>query len=278
MKPAERKKLNEYRAKVKGYRIRLMALANKVPNVNELWQNEEKMVQFFESKEVEKYEAKLDSFNESRGKSADFKTKLKFKTELTVEKFKELKAAYVNDKTILKDFDMNASQLNAWKKANDLIGVSIPKDARTLAKKVKEKGASAVTTAIDYQSELNVALRQIKALESDIESYKLQADRLKEDSAAFEKMSVALQDQIERNSQLMDQFANAQKSEREAVQELIIYQGDYRKLEVDYLNQSTEITRLRDLLEKLKHTEQINVWLMKQHIGFVEQADEVLSN
>jgi len=278
MKPAERKKLNEYRAKVKGYRIRLMALANKVPNVNELWQNEEKMVQFFESKEVEKYEAKLDSFNESRGKSADFKTKLKFKTELTVEKFKELKAAYVNDKTILKDFDMNASQLNAWKKANDLIGVSIPKDARTLAKKVKEKGASAVATAIDYQSELNVALRQIKALESDIESYKLQADRLKEDSAAFEKMSVALQDQIERNSQLMDQFANAQKSEREAVQELIIYQGDYRKLEVDYLNQSTEITRLRDLLEKLKHTEQINVWLMKQHIGFVEQADEVLSN
>ena len=278
MMPAERKKLNEYRAKVKGYRIRLMALVNKVPNVNELWQNEDKMVQFFESKEVEKYEAKLDSFNESRGKSADFKTKLKFKTELTVEKFKELKAAYVNDKTILKDFDMNASQLNAWKKANDLIGVSIPKDARTLAKKVKEKGASAVTTAIDYQSELNVALRQIKALESDIESYKLQADRLKEDSAAFEKMSVALQDQIERNSQLMDQFANAQKSEREAVQELIIYQGDYRKLEVDYLNQSTEITRLRDLLEKLKHTEQINVWLMKQHIGFVEQADEVLSN
>lgn len=97
---------------------------------------------------------------------------------------------------------------------------------------------------------------------------------MKEDNAAFEKKSVALQNQIERNSQLMEQFANAEKLEREAVQELIIYQGDYRKLEVDYRNQSTEITRLRDMLDKLKHTEQINVWLMKQHIGFVEQADD----
>lgn len=278
MKPAERKKLNEDRARLKGFRNRLMLLKDLVPNINELWQDNAKIIKFFESGQATKYEDKLDGSNESRGKSADVKAKPKIKTELTVQKFKELKAAYVNDKTILKDFDMNASQLNAWKKANDLIGVSIPKDASTLAKKVKEKGASAVTTAIDYQAELNIALRQIKALESDIESYKLQADRLKEDNAAFEKKSVALQNQIERNSQLMDQFANSQKSEREALQELCIYQDDYRKLEVDYRNQSTEITRLRDLLEKLKHTEQINVWLMKQHIGFVEQADEVLSN
>lgn len=275
MKPAERKKLNEYRAKVKGYRIRLMALANKVPNVNELWQNEDKMVQFFESKEVEKYEAILTSSNENRGKSETVKTKPKFKTELTVEKFKELKAAYVNDKTIMKDFGMNASQLNAWKKANDLIGVSIPKGAGALVKKTKEKEATVVTTAIDYQAELNIALRQIKALESDIESYKLQSTSLREKEDMLQKKNIALQSQIERNSQLMEQFANAEKLEREAVQELIIYQGDYRKLEVDYRNQSTEIIRLRDLLEKLKHTEQINVWLMKQHIGFVEQADQV---
>lgn len=151
MKPAERKKLNEYRAKVKGYRIRLMALANKVPNVNELWQNEDKMVQFFESKEVEKYEAMLTSSNESRGKSATIKTKPNFKTELTVEKFKELKAAYVNDKTIMKDFGMNANQLNAWKKANGVIGMSIPKGAGALVKKAIEKEATVVTTAIDYQ-------------------------------------------------------------------------------------------------------------------------------
>ncbi|MEK3993676.1 hypothetical protein MKY29_02890 [Psychrobacillus sp. FSL K6-2365] len=274
MKPAERKKLNEYRTKVKGYRIRLMALANKVPNVNELWQNEDKMVQFFESKEVEKYEAMLTSSNESRGKLAEVKKKPKIKTELTVEKFKELKAAYVNDKTIMKDYGMNANQLNAWKKANGVIGMSIPKGAGALVKKVQEKEATVATTAIDYQAELNIALRQIKALESDIESYKLQADRLKEDTAAFEKNNVALQAQIERNSQLMEQFSNAQKLERESRQELIAYQDEYRKLEVDYRNQSSEITRLRDMLDKLKHTEQINVWLMKQHIGFVEQADD----
>lgn len=204
--------------------------------------------------------------------------KPKIKTELTVEKFKELKAAYVNDKTIMKDFGMNASQLNTWKKANGVIGMSIPKGAGALVKKVQEKEATVVTTAIDYQAELNIALRQIKALESDIESYKLQSTSLREKEDKLQQKSVALQSQIERNSQLMLQFADAQKAEREARQELIEYQDEYRKLEVDYRNQSTEITRLRDLLEKLKHTEQINVWLMKQHIGFVEQADEVLSN
>ncbi|MCK1996463.1 hypothetical protein MPH47_04280 [Psychrobacillus psychrodurans] len=274
MKPAERKKLNEYRTKVKGYRIRLMALANKVPNVNELWQNEDKMVQFFESKEVEKYEAMLTSSNESLGKSETVKTKPKIKTELTVEKFKELKAAYVNDKTIMKDFGMNANQLNAWKKANGVIGMSIPKGAGALAKKIQEKEAAVVTTAIDYQAELNIALRQIKALESDIESYKLQSTSLREKEESLQQKSIALQSQIERNSQLMEQFANAQKLEREAVQELIIYQDDYRKLEVDYRNLSTEMARYKTMLDRLKHTEQINVWLMKQHIGFVEQADD----
>lgn len=274
MKPAERKKLNEYRTKVKGYRIRLMALANKVPNVNELWQNEDKMVQFFESKEVEKYEAMLTSSNESLGKSETVKTKPKFKTELTVEKFKELKAAYVNDKTIMKDFGMNASQLNAWKKANDLIGVSIPKGAGALVKKAKEKEATVVTTAIDYQAELNIALRQIKALKSDIESYKLQSTSLREKEDKLQQKSIALQSQIERNSQLMLQSADAQKAEREARQELIDYQDEYRKLEVDYRNQSTEMARYKTMLDRLKHTEQINVWLMKQHIGFVEQADD----
>ncbi|MEK3995658.1 hypothetical protein MKY29_12955 [Psychrobacillus sp. FSL K6-2365] len=273
MKPAERKKLNEYRAKVKGYRIRLMALANKVPNVNELWQNEDKMVQFFESKEVEKYEAMLSS-NESRGKSAEVKKKPLIKTELTVEKFKELKAAYVNDKTIMKDFGMNASQLNAWKKANGVIGMSIPKGAGALVKKVQEKEATVVTTAIDYQAELNIALRQIKALESDIESYKLQSTSLREKEDMLQKKGSALQSQIERNSQLMLQSADAQKGEREARQELIDYQDEYRKLEVDYRNQSTEMARYKTMLDRLKHTEQINVWLMKQHIGFVEQADD----
>lgn len=276
MTPAERKKQNEERAKLKGYRNRLLLISDKVPWITELMEDNEKIILFFESGKAAKYEAMLTSSNESRGKSAEVKTKPKIKTELTVGKFKELKAAYVNDKTILKDYGMNASQLNAWKKANDLIGVSIPKGAGVLAKKVQEKGATALTTPIDYQSELNIAQRQIKALESDNESYKLQAERLKKDSDVFEKKSFALQDQIERNSQLMEQFAKSQKTERKAIQDLIEYQEEYRKLEVDFRNQSTEIVRLKDLLEKLKHTSQINVWLMKQHIGFVEQADEVL--
>lgn len=274
MLPAERKKQKEDRAKLKGYRNRLMLLKDLVPNINELWQDNAKIIQFFESDNAAKYETKLNSSNESRGKSPTVKTKPKFKTELTVEKFKELKAAYVNDKTILKDYGMNANQLNAWKKANGVIGMSIPKGAGALAKKVQEKEANVVTTAIDYQAELNIALRQIKSLESDIESYKLQSTSLRQKEEVLQQNSIALQCQIERNSQLMEQFAQSQKSEREARQELIEYQDEYRKLEVDFRNQSSELARHKVMLDRLKHTEQINVWLMKQHIGFVEQADD----
>ena len=112
--------------------------------------------------------------------------------------------------------------------------------------------------AINYQGELNAALQKIKELENEIG-----------------RKGIASMDQIERNSQLMDQFAKSQEGERKAIQELIEYQDEYRrKLEVDYRNQSTELDRFKRMLERLKHTEQINVWLMKQHIGFVEQADD----
>lgn len=121
--------------------------------------------------------------------------------------------------------------------------------------------ATVTDEVINYQGELNAALQKIKELENEIG-----------------RKGIASLDQIERNSQLMDQFAKSQEAERIAIQELIEYQDEYRKLEVDYRNQSTELDRFKRMLERLKHTEQINVWLMKQHIGFVEQADEVLSN
>lgn len=277
MLPAERKKLNVERAKLKGYRNRLMLLKDLVPNINELWQDNAKIIQFFESGKVNEYEDKLNGSNESRGKSAAVKTKPKLKTELTFEKFKELKAAYVNDKTIMEDYGINSNKLNAWKKENGLIGKTIPKGSGVLAKKLKEKGSSVVTTAVDYQAELNIAQLQIKALESDIESYKLQAAYLKNEEGVLEQKSIALQSQIERNSQLMDQLAKAQKAEREAIQELIDYQDEYRKLEVDFRNQSSELARFKIMLDRLKHTKQVNVWLMKEIIGLVDQADEVFS-
>lgn len=77
MLPAERKKQKEDRAKLRGYRNRLMLLKDLVPNINELLQDNAKIIQFFESDKATKYEAKLNSSNESRGKSAEVKKKAK---------------------------------------------------------------------------------------------------------------------------------------------------------------------------------------------------------
>ena len=54
-----------------------------------------------------------------------------------------------------------------------------------------------------------------------------------------------------------------------------LYTSDYRNLEVDYLNSQSENKRLKEMLDKLKHTSQINVWLMEQHVGFVKQLDAI---
>lgn len=261
MTPAERRKLKEDRAKLTGYRNRLMLLKDIVPNINVLWHDNSKIVKFFESGEAAKYEAKLKG---NTGKPLDKKPKpLKVKTELTVELFKDLKAKGVNDRTIMADYGMHSNQLTAWKKANDLMGISLDggkpahkdKQPKPISE-VENLAVGAVEVKVDsaseYQKVLDEANLYIKGLEAEVEGLK------------------------EHNNKVSSQLEIAQKSERQAIDELIVYQADYRKLEVDYRNQSSELTRVKAMLDKLKRTEQINVWLMEQHVGFVSQLDELV--
>lgn len=256
MSPAERKKLNEERAKLKVYRNQLMQLGDSVPNMQELMEDNTKIIEYFEGGKVKKIAVPIKTV-----KSAD-KPKEKPGPTLTVEKYKELKEKGIKDSAIMTEFKMTINQMSYWKKKNDLVGIVVP-DGRGQKKSNTEKSEVGVSetsvkdVVIDYQGELIAALQNLEELESEIGS-----------------KSIALQDQIERNSQLMDQFAKSQEAERIAIQELIEFQDEYRNLEVDYLNQSTELERFKTMLDRLKHTEQINVWLMKQHIGFVEQADD----
>lgn len=257
MMPAERKKLNEERAKLKVYRNQLMQLGDSVPNMQELMEDNTKIIEYFEGGKVKKIAVPIKSV-----KSPDKPKKEKPEPTLTVEKYKELKEKGLKDAAIMSEFNMTINQMSYWKTKNDLVGTKNP-GGRGPKKSITEKsevGVSEATVtdeAINYQGELNAALQKIKELENEIG-----------------RKGIASMDQIKRNSQLMDQFAKSQEGERKAIQELIEYQDEYRKLEVDYRNQSTELDRFKRMLERLKHTEQINVWLMKQHIGFVEQADD----
>lgn len=258
MLPVERKKLNADRDKLKIYRNQLMQLGDSVPNMQELMEDNTKIIEYFEGGKVKKIAVPIKTV-----KSVDKPMKEKPEHTLTVEKYKESKGKGLKDAAIMSEFNMTINQMSYWKKKNDLVGIAIPdgKGQKKSNKGTSEVGVNENTTTdvvINYQGELNDALQKIKELESELA-----------------RKSISSQDQIERNSQLMDQFANAQKLEREAVEELIIYQRDYRKLEVDYRNQSTELDRFKKMLERLKHTEQINVWLMEQHVGMVKQADEV---
>lgn len=261
MLPAVRKKLNEERAKLKVYRNQLLQLGDSVPNMQELMEDNTKIIEYFEGGKVKKIAVPIKTV-----KSADKPKKEKPEHTLTVEKYKQLKEKGIKDVAIMSEFNMTINQMSYWKTKNDLVGTKNP-GGRGPKKSNTEKGevgvseTSAKDVVINYQGELNLAVLRIKELESEIAG-----------------KSIASLNQIERNSQLMDQLAKSQEAERKAIQELIEYQDEYRKLEVDYLNQSTELDRFKRMLERLKHTEQINVWLMKQHIGFVEQADEVLSN
>lgn len=258
MLPADRTKLNEERAKLKLYRNQLMQLGDSVPNIQELMEDNAKIIEFFEgelpaqSKEIVKILNPVDKPKEEKQKFT-----------LTVKKYKELKEKGLKDSAIMSEFKMTSNQISYWKKKNGLVGIILPggRGPKKSNKEMSEVGVSETTAkdvVINYQGELNAALLKIKELESEIAG-----------------KSIASLNQIERNSQLMDQFAKAQEAERKAIQDLIEYQDEYRKLEVDYLNQSTELDRFKKMLDRLKHTEQINVWLMEQHVGMVKQADEV---
>lgn len=58
-----------------------------------------------------------------------------------------------------------------------------------------------------------------------------------------------------------------------AENDLCDYMVEYRKLDTDLRNEIADNRRVKAMLEKLKETAQMNVWLMKQHVSFMEQLD-----
>ncbi|KQL37153.1 hypothetical protein [Psychrobacillus sp. FJAT-21963] len=325
MLPAERKKLEEQRKNLKGYRVRLMILKDVVPNINELWSNNDKIIRFFESGEAEKYEAKYKGLNLKPGKADDKeKQPLKVDTDLTADKYRELKTKGVSDKLIREQYKLNTNQLVAWKNANGVTDLVLS-GGTPKHKKQKEMEANLVKLTVEVYKELSgkglsdkqIAERlnikvgsvyQFKSLnhltkqakpstpvveiaqKENVDSHtafseetKVAAvekddsvEKLYEANLYIKALEVEVEGLKDHNNKMSMQLELAQKAERQAIDKLIAFQADYRNLEVDQRNQSSELTRVKAMLYKLKRTEQINVWLMEQHVGFVAQLDELV--
>ncbi|PZX07926.1 hypothetical protein C7437_1011048 [Psychrobacillus insolitus] len=320
MTPNERKKLKQEREKLKVYRNRLMALKDVMPHDEELWSDNDKIVKFFETGQARKYEDKLNLPNIKPGAPTVKRPKrAEITVELTVEKYKELKAKGVSDNAVKDEYGFHSNKFNAWKKKNNLMKTEADKVELTVAvyKELKAKGLTdqeiadkfdkKIGSVYQFKSVNGLTNQPIKPVENEAVSVEVDSAHLKDAVDTLEKeleetnifasgealrvseLEQQLHDSNLKNrgletslevyqgnvSELNEASENARNAERKAIQELIDYEREYRKLEVDYHNQSGELTRLKAMLEKLKHTSQINVWLMKQHIGFVEQADEL---
>lgn len=269
MTPAEKRKQREERAKLKSYRNRLMALKDVVPNINELWQDNKKIVRFFEGGEVAKYEEQATS---KPTKLIDkVGEKKRIETTLTPEIYQERKAQGINDRIIMAEFGLYVNKFTAWKKANGLSGKKLEGGRRAhkdFVPKTKE-GVSEVVAAKEA-----IEVESSKEKTSELSDQLVESQKFLDSAKAVIKMREAeIERLMAKEVSLREQLLLAQKAEKQALDELIQYQAEYRNLEVDYRNQGTELARVKEMLEKLKDTAQINVWLMKQHIGFVEQAD-----
>lgn len=259
MTPAEKRKQKEERAKLKVYRSRLMDLKDVVPNTAELMEDNKKLLEFFEGGKGQKFEGQV-TIKPSNPIEKVNKEK-KIQNGLTVEIYKELKANGLNDRTIMADYGLYPNKLTAWKKANGLDKLSL------------ESGRGPRKEAV-AKPEKAVEVDQTKEKTNELSEKLIESQKFIDSAKAVIKMrEIEIEKLKAKEAILIEQLLLAQKAEKQALDELIQYQAEYRNLEVDYRNQSTEQVRLKEMLEKLKHTSQINVWLMKQHIGFVEQAD-----
>lgn len=67
-------------------------------------------------------------------------------------------------------------------------------------------------------------------------------------------------------SKYIERAEIANEAEKRANEDLITYQADYRKLEVDYRNQSSEIEKLKKDIEYLKPYQHMSLVVMERYL------------
>lgn len=100
------------------------------------------------------------------------------------------------------------------------------------------------------------------------------AEAKKKPTKAKEPAGKAESNTLELTRTIEDLKAKTERLEKENAA-LLLKANDYERLAEDYRSTTEENERLARMLDRLKDTAQMNVWLMRQHIGFVEQLEEV---
>ncbi len=180
--------------------------------------------------------------------------------DISVEAYNDLKATGLKDELIAKKLNISLKSLANFKRTNGLaIKRNVSKD--------KLEG--------DNDTLEGVEVKQM--VDSYFETRKAKTDELKESASPQLETTTRINNLEERlleSQSEIHRLSALNESLRTQNDKLRDYELDYRNLEADYLNGQNENKRLLEMLEKLKRTAEINVWLMEQHVGFMNQVEK----
>ena len=194
---------------------------------------------------------------------------------LTVEIYKGLKKQKVIDARIMEKYGFNTVNFTKWKHDNGLIVKSANrKPQQAVQSTIEDKGDECMS---EGQSAVEVDYKaKYEALKVEKELLKSAHVELTNNFDAFQEMHrdvVGVQnDTLQRMQQeLADVQSTLGQQSRQVDQE------EYLKLVVDFTDLEEENDRLKRMLERLKNTERMNLWMMEQYVGLYEQVDEVMA-
>ena len=197
---------------------------------------------------------------------------------LTVEIYKGLKKQKVIDARIMEKYGFNTVNFTKWKHDNGLIVKSANrKPQQAVQSTIEDKGDECMSEGqsaveVDYKAMYEKKKRECENLRSVVGRKNDEVKRLTDLRAELEEKLAASTQTFTATDAQQEIFKLAQENER-----LKNYESDYRNLEIDYRNLHTENERLKRMLDRLKHTETMNVMLMEQRVHLQEQLDEVMA-
>lgn len=195
------------------------------------------------------------------------------KKKLTVEEFNDLKRQDKTDKEIGELFGITKMQVQYFKRANDLVNkhpqgrkVEVvpgnPIKSMTVEKyaELKMNGVTDKHIGEKYGIPSTTLYRWAKL---NVDLIRTFGQKVNKDNNEGE------------SAELLKSGYDAEQKDRE-LSYLRNIEVDYQKLEVDYRNERTENERLRGIIEDLKSTYQMNLWLMEQHIMLNKRVEGIV--
>lgn len=203
------------------------------------------------------------------------------KGEITVEKYTELKLEGFSDTAIRNDLGWHGNKFNEWKRENDLIGKKFEKaevesapvapapfkDWKILYLKSQEELEITKTNYGQAKKELEESITKVKTLDlkyisavKDLEGLVVEYDRL---------VDAKMDEDLEKPSVNLELESEIERLKK--------YESDYRSLEVNQKILESKNKILQKSIERLKHSETMNLMMMERYLDLSKQLDVALS-